>query len=232
MQFQKVVELRRCKGKAWTLKKSGFRVVHAALLPSGEISAREGGVSLCSITVTLVSGWYLEAAVAIGGLISVSCSLWFTVSRCRSGRLWPSPRRCGKISSFGSFTFRLVFWFPDELLSISGFALWSLIVVCAVVTGSNLDEFQVTVLRFSKVAIGGEQGLRVVFGFSHSPVSPFGIVAHPSAMDSLLVGYGGAALLILVLQVIELYWISWRQLSRTRFGVVCIQLGVFGLSLI
>ncbi|KAL0729972.1 hypothetical protein Bca4012_026065 [Brassica carinata] len=93
-------------------------------------------------------------------------SLWFTVSRCRSGRLWPSPRRCGKISSFGSFTFRLVFWFPDELLSISGFALWSLIVVCAVVTGSNLDEFQVTVLRFSKVAIGGEQGLRVVFAGS------------------------------------------------------------------
>ncbi|KAL0699111.1 hypothetical protein Bca4012_055233 [Brassica carinata] len=32
---------------------------------------------------------------------------------------------------------------------------WSLIVVCAVVTGSNLDELQVTVLRFSKAAIGG-----------------------------------------------------------------------------
>lgn len=45
-------------------------------------------------------------------------------------------------------------------------------------------------------------------GLSHSPVSPFGIVAHPDAMDSLLVAYGGAALLILVLQVIELYWIS------------------------
>lgn len=83
--------------------------------------------------------------------------MWFAVSPCRSGRLWSSRRRCGKSSSSGSFTFRLVFRFPDEPLSSSFFGVcsWSLIVVCAVVTGSNLDEFQVTVLRFSKAAIGG-----------------------------------------------------------------------------
>ncbi|KAJ0241482.1 hypothetical protein HA466_0218680 [Hirschfeldia incana] len=32
-------------------------------------------------------------------------SLWFAMSRCRSGRLWLPLRRCGKSSSFGSVTF-------------------------------------------------------------------------------------------------------------------------------
>ncbi|KAF3570937.1 hypothetical protein F2Q69_00058370 [Brassica cretica] len=61
-------------------------------------------------------------------------SLWFAVLRCRSGRLWPSPRQCSKRSSSGSFTFRLVFRFPMNLSR----------------------RVQVTALRFSKAAIGGD----------------------------------------------------------------------------
>lgn len=68
-------------------------------------------------------------------------------------------------------------------------------------------------------------------GFPRSPVSPFGIVAHPRAMDSLLVAYGGAALLITCFAGHRASPDQVRQSSRTRFVWSCSRSGVFGLSL-
>ncbi|KAL0800408.1 hypothetical protein Bca101_055583 [Brassica carinata] len=90
---------------------------------------------------------------------------------------------------------------------------------------------QVTILRFLKVTIGGHSEVcELSSWFSCSPVSPFGSVAHPSAVDSLLVAYGGAASLILVCRS-QSFTGSGAAVVSDPLCVVCSRIGVSDFSL-